>query len=91
MSSQSELADPPKDGISALQFAPEHNLLLASSWSAEVRMYDVVTNSKKAQYSHKAAVLDCCWGADQTRCRPYCGWESVILRCLLIIARLQVF
>mmetsp|Transcript_77830 Transcript_77830/g.209756 ORF Transcript_77830/g.209756 Transcript_77830/m.209756 type:complete len:330 (+) Transcript_77830:76-1065(+) len=68
MSSQSELADPPKDGISALQFAPEHNLLLASSWSAEVRMYDVVTNSKKAQYSHKAAVLDCCWGADQTRC-----------------------
>jgi hypothetical protein len=25
---QSELADPPTDGISAVKFAPEHNLLL---------------------------------------------------------------
>ena len=27
-SAQSELADPPTDGISAVKFAPEHNLLL---------------------------------------------------------------
>mmetsp|Transcript_51858 Transcript_51858/g.105568 ORF Transcript_51858/g.105568 Transcript_51858/m.105568 type:complete len:333 (-) Transcript_51858:67-1065(-) len=65
---QSELADPPKDGISAIQFAPEHNLLLVSSWSTEVRMYDVLVNMKRAQYNHKAAVLDCCWGTDQNRC-----------------------
>ena len=53
---QSELADPPKDGISAMQFAPGHNLLLVSSWSAEVRMYDVLMNSKKIQYSHKVSL-----------------------------------
>eukprot|EP00290_Baffinella_frigidus_P057119 CAMPEP_0180360796 /NCGR_PEP_ID=MMETSP0989-20121125/12197_1 /TAXON_ID=697907 /ORGANISM="non described non described, Strain CCMP2293" /LENGTH=302 /DNA_ID=CAMNT_0022352217 /DNA_START=46 /DNA_END=954 /DNA_ORIENTATION=- len=65
---QSELADPPKDGISAMIFAPEHNLLLVSSWNTEVRMYDVLMNAKRATYTHKAAVLDCCWGVDQNRC-----------------------
>jgi hypothetical protein len=54
---QSELSDPPKDGISAMQFAPGHNLLLVSSWSSEVRMYDVLMNSKKAHYSHKVRRL----------------------------------
>ena len=50
---QSELADPPKDGISAMIFAPEHNLLLVSSWNTEVRMYDVLMNAKRASYTHK--------------------------------------
>lgn len=50
---QSELADPPKDGISAMIFAPEHNLLLVSSWNTEVRMYDVLMNAKRATYTHK--------------------------------------
>jgi len=67
-SAQSELADPPKDGISAIKFAPEHNLLLVSSWNAEVRMYDVLVNARRATYTHNAAVLDTCWGADQNRC-----------------------
>uniref|UniRef100_A0A7S0F0I8 Mitotic checkpoint protein BUB3 n=1 Tax=Hanusia phi TaxID=3032 RepID=A0A7S0F0I8_9CRYP len=65
---QSELADPPQDGISAIQFAPSHNLLLVSSWNTEVRMYDVLLNAKRAQYNHQAAALDCCWGTDQNRC-----------------------
>lgn len=34
MASQSELADCPQDGISAVKFAPEHNLLLVSSWNS---------------------------------------------------------
>uniref|UniRef100_A0A6U4SK10 Mitotic checkpoint protein n=1 Tax=Hemiselmis andersenii TaxID=464988 RepID=A0A6U4SK10_HEMAN len=67
-SAQSELADPPKDGISAMSFAPEHNLLLISSWNCEVAMHDVLTNVKKTGYTHKGAVLDCCWGVDQTKC-----------------------
>ena len=50
---QSELADPPKDGISSMIFAPEHNLLLVSSWNTEVRMYDVLMNAKRASYTHK--------------------------------------
>jgi cell cycle arrest protein BUB3 len=39
-----------------------------SSWNAEVRMYDVLVNARRATYSHKAAVLDTCWGADHNRC-----------------------
>jgi len=50
---QSELADPPQDGISAIIFAPEHNLLLVSSWNKEVRMYDVLMNQRRATYTHK--------------------------------------
>ena len=58
------------------QFAPEHNLLLVSSWSSEVRMYDVLVNARRATYSHKAAVLDTCWGNEislplHTTMRPY--------------------
>lgn len=33
-------------------------------------MYDVLVNTRKATYAHKAAVLDTCWGADQTRYCP---------------------
>jgi hypothetical protein len=50
------------------QFAPEHNLLLVSSWNAEVRMYDVLVNARRATYTHKAAVLDTCWGIIPRAC-----------------------
>ena len=31
-------------------------------------MYDVLVNARRVTYSHKAAVLDACWGADHNRC-----------------------
>jgi len=35
--------------------------LLVSSWDLSVRVYDVANNVPRAQYRHKAAVLDCCF------------------------------
>ncbi|KAG9046073.1 hypothetical protein FS837_005149 [Tulasnella sp. UAMH 9824] len=60
-----ELSNPPDDSISALAFAPNaDDQLLVASWDGELRLYDVASNSLKSHFSHKAAVLGCCWGSD---------------------------
>ncbi|KAG8926433.1 hypothetical protein FRC01_008869 [Tulasnella sp. 417] len=60
-----ELSSPPDDSISALAFAPNaDDQLLVASWDGELRLYDVASNSLKSHFSHKAAVLGCCWGND---------------------------
>ncbi|KAG8933808.1 hypothetical protein FRC02_011130 [Tulasnella sp. 418] len=57
-----ELASPPDDGISSVKFAPsDKNSLLVSSWDCELRLYDISSNIQKSHYSHKAAVLGCCY------------------------------
>lgn len=66
-SGQSELAEPPSDGISAMVFAPDHNLLLISSWNSEVSMYDVLTNTKKIGFNHKV----------RTSLPPLCPHERI--------------
>jgi len=61
-----ELNNPPADGISNLRYSPDSAMLLVSSWDSQVRVYDVIANSLKEQYSHKAAVLDCSWVDNST-------------------------
>jgi len=55
------LTNPPTDGISNVIFSPQDNFLLVSSWDTGVRLYDAVRNQVRTNYTHKAAVLDCCF------------------------------
>ncbi|RDX42913.1 WD40 repeat-like protein [Polyporus arcularius HHB13444] len=65
MSDQIELASPPFDSVSSVRFSPTNpSHLLASSWDATVRFYDVATNEQKSKYDHRAAVLACCFSDD---------------------------
>ena len=57
-----ELNDPPKDAISAVRFNTQSaRHLLASSWDAKVRLYDIEHNQLRHSYEHDLAVLDCCY------------------------------
>ena len=66
---QWEVAQPPNDAISALEFAPESSKLIVSSWDKNVHLYDVgvdgaeETNLLKS-YEFRAPVLDVCFGAN---------------------------
>ncbi|XP_035208302.1 mitotic checkpoint protein BUB3-like isoform X3 [Stegodyphus dumicola] len=52
----------PRDLVSAVKFGPTSNqFLLASSWDATVRLYDVTNNTMRLKYNHQAPVLDCCF------------------------------
>ncbi|KAI9312160.1 WD40-repeat-containing domain protein [Dichotomocladium elegans] len=63
-SAQIEIADPPRDGISSVNFCPfDARLLLATSWDTTVSLYDVELNQKRAQFDHKSAVLDACFAS----------------------------
>ncbi|KAJ1543725.1 mitotic spindle checkpoint protein Bub3, partial [Cladochytrium tenue] len=69
MASQTELFDPPVDGISSVQFSPtDPNLLLASSWDKTVRLYDVASRQVQFRYAHRAAVLDAAFVSDSLLC-----------------------
>ncbi|KAH6856418.1 WD40-repeat-containing domain protein [Chaetomium sp. MPI-CAGE-AT-0009] len=67
---QFEAAQPPKDAISALVFAPgASKRLLASSWDNNVYLYEVSNGAEEANlvgtFEHRAPVLDVCFGADE--------------------------
>ncbi|KAK3294643.1 WD40-repeat-containing domain protein [Chaetomium fimeti] len=67
---QFEAAQPPKDAISALVFAPgPSRRLLASSWDKNVYLYEVANGAEEANlvgtFEHRAPVLDVCFGADE--------------------------
>ncbi|KAK4246431.1 WD40-repeat-containing domain protein [Corynascus novoguineensis] len=67
---QFEVAQPPKDAISALSFAPgSSRRLLASSWDKNAYLYEVATGGEDAKllgsFEHRAPVLDVCFGADE--------------------------
>lgn len=56
-----QLPDVPGGCISAVKFGPlSSQFVIASSWDKSVRLYDIVNNKLRAQYVHKAPVLDCC-------------------------------
>ncbi|KAI9752844.1 MAG: hypothetical protein M4579_005459 [Chaenotheca gracillima] len=67
-SAQIELANPPRDAISAIKFAPgSSSRLLVSSWDKNVYLYDVEGQEGGAlirSYEHRAPVLDVCFGAN---------------------------
>ncbi|KAH8894093.1 WD40 repeat-like protein [Thozetella sp. PMI_491] len=63
---QFEVAQPPNDAISSLDFAPgSSSRLLVSSWDKNVYLYDVGEEvaTLVQTFEHRAPVLDVCFGA----------------------------
>ncbi|KAK4236258.1 hypothetical protein C8A03DRAFT_45728 [Achaetomium macrosporum] len=66
---QFEVAQPPKDAISSLAFAPgaEKRRLLVSSWDRNVYLYEIANGAEEANllgaFEHRAPVLDVCFGS----------------------------
>lgn len=64
---QYQLKQPPSDGITRVRFANSSNRLAVSSWDKGVRVYNASDNRLLAAFEQKAAVLDCCWSADDIK------------------------
>ncbi|KAF9292618.1 hypothetical protein BGZ68_000022 [Mortierella alpina] len=65
-----EVTAPPTDGISDLAFSKTSDLLAATSWNNEVRIWEVMPDGStvaKAMYSHEAPALTCQWSADGSK------------------------
>ncbi|KAK3390984.1 WD40-repeat-containing domain protein [Podospora didyma] len=67
---QFEVAEPPKDAMSALVFAPDAaNRLLVSSWDKNLYLYEVGEGTDETKliktYPHRAALLNVCFGANE--------------------------
>lgn len=62
-----EVSTPPEDTVSAMEFSPAtlpQNFLLAGSWDASVRLWEVESSGKtipKVQQTMGGSVLDVCW------------------------------
>ncbi|KAF4374164.1 hypothetical protein G4B88_020556 [Cannabis sativa] len=52
---------PIQDAISSIQFAPQSNNLLISSWDSCLRLYDVDGSVLRLEASSEASLLDCCF------------------------------
>jgi cell cycle arrest protein BUB3 len=63
------LAEPPKDGVSAIRFAPSSSpsTLLVSSWDKTVGLHDTQSNMRRACVTLPAPVLDCDFMGDGER------------------------
>ena len=60
MENETPLADPPTDGITALRFSPDGAALLASSWDATLRLYDLKANAlRMPPLALPCPLLDC--------------------------------
>ncbi|GAA6038993.1 hypothetical protein JCM8097_000145 [Rhodosporidiobolus ruineniae] len=65
-----EVAHPPPDSISFLAWSPQADFLAVSSWSSEVRIYEVGrggASEGRAAYAHEAPVLAATWSKDGTK------------------------
>ncbi|KAF7809075.1 mitotic checkpoint protein BUB3.3 [Senna tora] len=58
------LETPIGDAISKIQFAPNSNNLLISSWDSSLRLYDVDNSVLRLEAPSEAALLDCCFQDD---------------------------
>ncbi|CAK9308587.1 unnamed protein product [Citrullus colocynthis] len=56
-----DLQIPIQEAISRLQFAPQSNNLLVSSWDSSLRLYDVANSILRLETPSEAALLDCCF------------------------------
>ncbi|CDH51265.1 poly rna export protein [Lichtheimia corymbifera JMRC:FSU:9682] len=62
-----EVASPPSDGISGMEFSSQADYLAMSSWDNQVRIYEVQptgTTVPKASYSHEGPALCVAWSKD---------------------------
>lgn len=57
------LANPPKDGITAVAFTPKDGSdgLLVSSWDSTLSLHAGSSGARLVSHAHSAPVLDCCW------------------------------
>ncbi|KAI8996827.1 WD40-repeat-containing domain protein [Pilobolus umbonatus] len=62
-STQYELVDCPRDGITRVCFDPsDSSKLLASSWDRTLRLYNVEENRLIQKFNGQSPILDCCFG-----------------------------
>ena len=63
---QIELANPPTDAISSIQFAPDSLRILVASWDKNAYLYDTSQPGGRLlkKYEHRAPVLDVCFGGN---------------------------
>ena len=61
-----KLVAPPTDGISALKFSQDSDLLVAASWDRTVRVYDAALNQARGVIEHQSPVLSVCLKDDVT-------------------------
>ncbi|GAU43228.1 hypothetical protein TSUD_241180 [Trifolium subterraneum] len=54
------------DAISRIQFAPNSNNLLISSWDSNLRLYDFDGSVLRLEAPSEAALLDCCFQQDDS-------------------------
>ncbi|KAI9111681.1 hypothetical protein K1719_017371 [Acacia pycnantha] len=59
-----QFENPIGDAISRIQFAPNGNNLLVSSWDSSLRLYDVDNSVLRLEAPSEAALLDCCFQDD---------------------------
>jgi hypothetical protein len=88
IAAQFEAAQPPKDAISALVFAPGlSRRLLASSWDKNVYLYEVSNGAEEANlvgsFEHRAPVLDVCFGADENEAF-FAGMDHQVKRWVVV-------
>ncbi|KAG1473074.1 hypothetical protein G6F56_001160 [Rhizopus delemar] len=65
-----EVANPPTDTISGLEFSTQADFLAVSSWDNQVRIYEVQPSGStvpKAAYSHEGPALCVTWSKDGTK------------------------
>ncbi|KAJ3259549.1 hypothetical protein HK103_002102 [Boothiomyces macroporosus] len=65
-----EISQPPTDTVSCLAFSPQADLLAASSWDNQTRVYEISSNGSsmgKASIQHDAPPLSVCWSTDGTK------------------------
>ncbi|XP_054809409.1 mitotic checkpoint protein BUB3.3 isoform X2 [Prosopis cineraria] len=59
-----QFQNPIRDAISRIQFAPNCNNLLISSWDSSLRLYDADNSALRLEAPSEAALLDCCFQDD---------------------------
>ena len=65
-----ELPDVQEDGLSKIKFSPNANYLAACSWDNSIRCWELNEGgqaSVKAQQTHGAPILSCCWHPDGSK------------------------
>ncbi|KAG1177201.1 hypothetical protein G6F70_002846 [Rhizopus microsporus] len=65
-----EVANPPTDGVSGIDFSTQADYLAVSSWDNQVRIYEVQASGNtipKASYAHEGPALCVAWSKDGTK------------------------
>ncbi|XP_070669148.1 protein RAE1-like [Malus domestica] len=56
-----EVTHPPNDSISSLSFSPKSNILVATSWDNQVKMWPLAGNQPVTVAMHDAPIKEAAW------------------------------